>query len=179
MKYLKTFEEQEYWGTKEQPYWRPDSNPTVDLIVIRDDKDVLLIRRSFKSEVEPGKWAFPGGFHDTDSKKGEVWKPGRETAKEAAIRELKEETGLELQNYDDMIYVGTYEGGRRDPRDNEKAWSKSTAFTIRLPKEITQEIKGLDDADDAQWIPIDLALEMDLAFDHEKILRDALKKLII
>lgn len=52
----------------------------VHAIVVRKEK-ILLVKRSEKI-IEGGKWAFPGGFVDRD-----------ETIQEAALRELKEETG--------------------------------------------------------------------------------------
>jgi 8-oxo-dGTP pyrophosphatase MutT (NUDIX family) len=72
-------------------------NPTVDLIVIRGDK-VLLIQRGDDSEVEAGKWALPGGFHDTNAKEGEEWKEDKESSLDAAKREVKEETGLDVDS---------------------------------------------------------------------------------
>ncbi len=166
----------DYWGSKMQPFWRPGANPTVDILVIKESKEVLLIRRTLLSDACPGMYALPGGFHDTESKKGEAWKPGKETAKEAAIRELKEETSLEIDNIDDLLEIGIYEGGNRDPRDNKEAWSRSTVFGINL-KMVTRQIKGQDDAMEAIWVSIDKALEMKLAFDHHIILIDGLKKM--
>jgi hypothetical protein len=61
-------------------------NPTVDLIVIRGDK-VLLIQRGEDAEAEAGKWALPGGFHDTNAKEGEEWKEDKESSLDAAKRE--------------------------------------------------------------------------------------------
>lgn len=164
----------DYWGSKQQPFWRPGANPTVDILVIKDHKEILLIKRTLLSDACPGMYALPGGFHDTESKKGEAWMPGKETAKEAAIRELKEETGLEIENINDLVEIGIYEGGNRDPRDNKEAWSKSTVFAINL-KEVLHQIQGQDDASEAIWVPICEALEMELAFDHHIILMDGLK----
>jgi 8-oxo-dGTP diphosphatase len=92
------------------------------------------------------------------------------------MRETAEETGLHL---DPEIFghllkpVGVYEGGGRDPRDNPEGWSKSHAFTIILPHTTGDDVKGLDDASAAYWHSIQDLPE--LAFDHGKILNDALK----
>lgn len=171
-----------YWGSKApggQNYYRPGQNPTVDNVITRDGPngpEVLLIRRADKEGVaERGKWALPGGFHDTEAKKGEPWKPGHETAQQAALRELKEETGLDIKTLEKQLkQVGVYEGGRRDPRDNAEAWSKSTAFKLHLtPEQGKKVVKGTDDADMARWVPTVELREMPMAFDHRKILLDA------
>lgn len=167
----------EYWGSKEQPYWRSGPNPVVDILVVKNAKEILLIQRSFKSEAEPGKFALPGGFHDTTAKKGEPWKPGKETAKEAALRELVEETSIDINKLkNNLIEVGIYEGPGRDPRDNKEAWSKSTLFAINITDEIGNPRAG-DDARDAKWFSIEDVLRMKLAFDHNKLILDGLKKL--
>lgn len=50
----------DYWGSKEQPYWRPGPNKTVDNIITRDGKngrgrEVLMIRRAAKAKLPDGK----------------------------------------------------------------------------------------------------------------------------
>lgn len=163
---------------KTSTYWYKGMNPTVDNVILKktpDSYEVLLIKRAGK--IEQGKWALPGGFIDTNSKKGEEWKPGRETPKQAAIRELQEETGLYVQALSSMIKeVGVYEGNNRDPRDTEDSWSRSYAFTLLLPDDFsTNNIVARDDAADAAWF--DIKSLPRLAFDHSTIIGDALKKI--
>jgi 8-oxo-dGTP diphosphatase len=150
-------------------------------MVVFKDNHLLLIKRGEKSGVETGKWALPGGFMDTKAHKGEPWVEGRETPKKAALRELKEETNLYISNIEDvsqrLISVGVFEGNNRDPRDSERAWSKSHAFAIKL-KSCDQvdmaKIEGRDDAVEAKWFALDNLPP--LAFDHDKILSTALNK---
>lgn len=170
-----------YWGSTDQPYWRPGANPTVDNVITRDnpksgEREILLIQRGPKG-AEAGKWALPGGFHDTVAKKGEAWKPGKETAEDAALRELAEETGLDASSLKGKLKaVGTYQGNKRDPRDNDEAWSSSSAFAVHLtPAQATamEKVKGMDDASAAKWVPVSKLGEHQLAFDHGKIMKDA------
>ncbi|MGZ3807898.1 MAG: ADP-ribosylglycohydrolase family protein, partial [Bacteriovorax sp.] len=159
-------------------YFYTGENPTVDLIVINPHNEVLLVRRSSKSEASPGMMAFPGGFIDSDALEGERWKSGVETPKEAALRELQEETNLKLDPFAHLIFIGEYSGNNRDPRDNDISWSKSHVFLYRIDEKTFLEqkdsIKGLDDADEAKWLPVEEVRGMKLAFDHNKILEDAL-----
>lgn len=171
----------DYWGSDKQPFWRPGVNPTIDIVVFKKDEGeikVLLIKRNMSSKAFPGAFAFPGGFHDTNQPKGSPWKDDRESARKAAFRELTEETGLYIPALNSqMVEVGQYEGNGRDPRDNKESWSRTTAFAVMLPENINQKVVGRDDAEEAGWIPLKKALEIDLAFDHKKILEDSIKAL--
>ena len=140
---------------KKYCYKYPHPAVTTDCVIFGfDDRElqVLLIERG----IEPfkGKWAFPGGFLKMD-----------ETAREGALRELKEETGLENAYIEQF---NTYSDPWRDPR--ERVITIAHYALVRI-----QEVKGGDDAAKAQWFPIDKVPQ--LAFDHDKILRDAMRKL--
>lgn len=116
------------------------------------DMRVLLIERG----IEPykGCWALPGGFMRPD-----------ETAEQCAKRELKEETGLDLNH---LTQIGAFTDIDRDPRERVV----SIAFYALAKK---TEVQGGDDAKSAKWI---LLSELpQLAFDHELILRKALNKI--
>lgn len=170
--------------TKNEPvsasnYWYVGMNPTVDNVILKKEDGVykiLLIKR--KNKVEFGKWALPGGFIDTNAQKGEPWKPGRETPKQAAIRELHEETGLYIESVSRLMKeIGIYEGNNRDPRDTKSSWSRSYAFGLVLPEGFnTDKVKAKDDASDAKWF--DIKALPTLAFDHATIIGDALNKLL-
>lgn len=121
--------------------------------------------------AEPGKWSLPGGFVATSARRGATWVRDRETDEEACARELREETGLAIDPTA-LVRIGVYEGGGRDPRDGEASWSRSTAFLVRVGDGPTL-VAGGDDAADARWFSID-ALPKELAFDHARIIADAL-----
>lgn len=114
---------------------------------------VLLIKRG--NNPYKDQWALPGGFLDAD-----------ETLKSSCRRELKEETGVEVGN---LKRVGIYDKVNRDPRGRVI----TIAYTTKLDK--PREAIGADDAKEARWV---LLKEMgELAFDHDKIVEDALKSL--
>ena len=113
---------------------------------------VLLVRRG--ADPYKGEWAFPGGFLKID-----------ETARDGAIRELKEETSLETSAIREL---GVFSDVNRDPRER--------VITIAYYALIKpSEVKGGDDADEAAWFPIQNLPE--LAFDHRQIFESAMERL--
>lgn len=150
-------------------------NPTVDLVMQYHDSvthtlKILLIQR--KTEPFQGCWALPGGFVDGNGPKGELFSP-IETPETAALRELLEETGIHFEGA--IEPVGVYEGNGRDPRDTENAWTQSHAFTVTVPETYNttpQESEILR----CEWVCIHdiLSGNVPLAFDHFKIIHDAL-----
>ena len=134
-------------------YEYPRPAVTADCVVItkEDNPKVLLIQRG--GEPYKGCWAFPGGFMDMD-----------ETTEQCAIRELKEETGLDIK---EVKQIGAYSKVDRDPRGR----TISVAYLAVIDK--PADVKGLDDAAKAEWF--ELSALPELAFDHADIMRDASK----
>jgi 8-oxo-dGTP diphosphatase len=136
-------------------YKYPHPAVTTDCVIFGFDGErlqVLLVERG----IEPykGKWAFPGGFLKMD-----------ETAEEGALRELREETGLE-RAYIQQFY--TFSDPHRDPR--ERVITIAYYALVKI-----QEVHGGDDAASARWFP--LSEIPSLAFDHDYILRMATQRL--
>lgn len=139
----------------EYSYKYPRPALTVDAIVIarkavsspQSPASLLLIQR--KSDPYKGKWALPGGFVDI-----------HETVKEAAARELKEETGVEGINLEQFQ---VFDAPDRDPRERTISVVHYGYTDKILP------VKGSDDAQDAKWFHLN-ALP-DLAFDHKEVIR--------
>ncbi|NEA22632.1 NUDIX domain-containing protein [Actinomadura bangladeshensis] len=122
-------------------------NAAADPIVIAgtgEDRHLLLIRRS-----DCGAWAIPGGMVD----------PG-ETAPAALVRELREETSVDLAELTPTVLARRHVA---DPRETDWAWIATTAALYQLPRPVTATAG--DDAADAAWYPFtDLpALETALA----------------
>ncbi len=156
-------------ATEEKLYYK-GANPAVDVIVTAGDK-VLLVKRK-EGATEGGKWAIPGGFVDTDAKLGEEWKPGKETGAITAAREIKEETGLDLNNAT-LEQREVLDDRSRDPRNSEDSWIETTVYTTTVPVDQIDNIKGADDASEARWFTIEELSQMpasDFAFDHSAIL---------
>ncbi|MHC4637751.1 MAG: NUDIX domain-containing protein [Planctomycetota bacterium] len=115
---------------------------------------ILLIRRG--NEPFKGKWSLPGGFVELD-----------EELETAALRELKEETGIANVSLEQMHTFGTI---GRDPRGRQIT---IVYFGIISPGE---RIKAGDDASEARWFDIE-KLPIDMGFDHDEIIRMAIRKL--
>jgi len=139
----------------------PSFAVTVDVVVLtilEDHPHLLLVRRA----VAPfeGMWAIPGGF-----------KRPSETLDEAAQRELLQETGIDSSNV--LVQLGTYGDPGRDPRMN--------VVTVAY-RAVLRDVEGVvagADAAAASLVPVSRVLngEIELAFDHGRIVRDALESI--
>lgn len=125
---------------------------TGDTVCVRGD-EVLLVRRKY--EPFKGQLALPGGHVD----KGE-------TGVKAAARELMEETGVYVDPRQ-LTLLGVYDEPDRDPRGRYV----SAAF-LAVVSRLAQAKPG-DDATEVEWVPWGKLLEGGLAFDHDKIVKDA------
>jgi 8-oxo-dGTP diphosphatase len=118
-------------------------------LVDRPGRPIVLIER----RNPPAGHALPGGFIDVG-----------ETVEDAARREAREETGLDVQL---RGLLGVYSDPGRDPRGH--------TITIVYVGEASGEPAAGDDA--AAIVVADPEAPPPLAFDHERILRDYLRRL--
>ncbi|MFS0887081.1 NUDIX domain-containing protein [Aeromicrobium sp. 179-A 4D2 NHS] len=136
----------------------PVTMVTVDVLIGRvDDRfgEVLLIQRGnypFKDH-----WALPGGFVDAG-----------ETTAEAASRELREETGIDIPASELRLMTVADKPGR-DPRGH----AISIVYVAVAPKNVDDMLAAGDDAADARWVhPNDLSY-LPIAFDHRELIHRA------
>ncbi len=117
-------------------------------LIDRDARPIVLIERRY----EPFGWALPGGFVDVG-----------ETVEHAAVREAREETGLQVEL---QSLLGCYSDPRRDPRGH----------TVSIVYVATA--RGEPEArDDAKTVVLaDPAAPPVLVFDHARILADYLER---
>ena len=149
------------WLRAYDPSRFPPFALTVDLCLftLREDRlCALLVQRG--DHPFKGFWALPGG-HVAH---------GRESAEDAAVRELCEETGLDWHGH--LEQVRTYSDPDRDPRIAAGLQVASVAFAALAPS-LPEPAAGSDTAD-ARWWPVDEVPE--LGYDHARILADALER---
>lgn len=127
---------------------RPVTPPVAaDVIIEIGDRIVLIERLN-----PPHGWALPGGFVDFG-----------ETVEQAAIREMREETSLEVELTD---LLGIYSDPQRDPRGQ-------TISVVYIGRG-RGEMRAADDAKNAALFRPEQP-PAPLAFDHGAIMRDYLR----
>ncbi len=135
---------------KTYEYKYPHPAVTTDSVVFGfDGKELqlLLIERG----IEPfkGSWALPGGFMKMN-----------ETVEQCAMRELREETGVE-NVYLEQFHV--FSSVKRDPRERV-----ITVAFVALVRKSDYRLIAADDAARASWFQIEELPP--LAFDHHDII---------
>ncbi len=141
------------------PYCYDYPRPAVatDIIVCTSQSpyQILLIQR--KNPPFQNMWALPGGFMDEN-----------EQLYHTAIRELKEETGIENI---ELRFFGIYDAPHRDPRGR----TIGIVYYTLVNNVIIQATAG-DDAANLKWFYIDELPP--LAFDHQQVINDFYKKIL-
>ena len=140
-------------GEYTYPFPRP--SVTTDCVIFGyDGKNLKLLLVERGIPPFKGMWALPGGYLQMD-----------EDAIDGAKRELFEETGLRDAYIEQFR---TFSAVDRDPRG--RVITIAHLALVRI-----SEVKGGDDAAKAQWFPLKDVPQ--LAFDHDMILREAMKAL--
>lgn len=130
---------------------------TADAVVIQSGH-VLMIRR--RSEPGRGLWALPGGFVNALTDR---------SVEDAALRELREETGIKVPL---PVLRGSIVRSRVFDAVNRSARGRTIthAYLIVLPDGALPRVKGSDDAEKARWVPIAEVKSEECFEDHYEIL---------
>ena len=131
-----------------RPVTPPVAADAIIELVDRPGRPIVLIER----RNEPLGWAIPGGFVDVG-----------ETVEHAAIREAREETGLDVEL---CALLGVYSDPARDPRGH-------TVGIVFVARARGQPQAG-DDA--RSFLIVDPRHPPQLAFDHTLILSDYVRR---
>ena len=111
-------------------------------------------------EPQMGKWALPGGFVNID-----------ETVEDNVKRKLNEKLGITGNFYTEQLYTWS------DINRDERGRVISVSYVI-LVNDKTYNCSGVGThVDGMAWFDVEDALNMDLAFDHKKIIEYAIQRL--
>lgn len=125
----------------------------VSNIFVDENGRLLLMKRSDECKTFPGYWGLVGGFID----------PG-ETPEEAAIREAKEEIGVEIQV---IKFVGRYCNTSNPHYKNVIGLPHYSKILSGTPHAAQPE-----ECSDVRWFLPEEIRSMELAYDHKQILVD-------
>ncbi len=135
---------------KEQRYRNP--TPTVDTIIQRDSR-ILLVKR--RNDPFKGYLVLPGGFVNEG-----------ERVEDAAKREVKEETSLNIEL---LNILGVFSDPTRDPRGH----MMSTVFIAKISSHNDKvDAVAQDDAAAIEWISLEVIDTRNVGFDHKRIISD-------
>ena len=161
-------------STSGYTYRFPMTSVAADIAVFhmteKGSLQIALVRRNEDSDAFPSAWALPGGF----------FKPCEdEDIRSCVLRELSEEAGLVLPfSVADRPYVelvGVYSARGRDPRP-ERVISIAHLAVVTGDQVALAPVPDTD-VSEARWFPYEALSELELAFDHGQIIRDARKRL--
>lgn len=127
-------------------YFFNPASAAAGLVLDAGEQQVLLVRRSI--QPHKGSWALPAGYQEVD-----------ETPQQAVLREVYEETGIEVQviRLLDVVWVGD------DPR-------KPANVIIYLCRSLGGELRAASDASEVAWFPLS-ELPADIGFGNRELIR--------
>lgn len=130
-----------------------------------DNKHYVLLEKRGSNLDEPNKWCVPCGYLDWD-----------ETCGEAVIREVYEESGLNLNDFKDKIVGGSLNAPyyfNDDPGANRQNVTFRYGIIIEVDKLPELKTDFCDEILDLRWVNISyLDMEEGFAFNHDNIIKD-------
>lgn len=144
--------------------WGP--NYAADPIITRFNRETGFLELLAVQRRDNGQWAIPGGMVDR----------GEEVSR-TLVRELREETGVEL---DMALGTLTYQGYVDDPRNTDHAWMETTARHLHLAADSADRmsLRAGDDARAVRWLPLTLQTVGALYASHCALITTALGMMI-
>lgn len=129
---------------------------TVRVVIVNERDEVLLLQKSPKSNAS-NLWEAPGGgIENRDKSIFRRW-----TLKNAAIREVREETGIKLKRKD-LCVIGGFDYTYQGKKDNKPQKRKVEVLYVRVKGDPDIRVKedGGNKHVDATWVPRDIFVAM-------------------
>lgn len=136
-----------------------------DIALSLDNISILIGFRDRNKPADsfPGYWCLPGGFLIV----------GKERVVTAARRETSEECSIDIEEARwKLFYVDDRPGA--DPRHEQVI---NVCYYAYVTNDEFNDAYGDDDIEEVKWITLREALEVDLAFDHNVVLRELITAL--
>jgi len=142
---FRRLQEEYQWLKEYKEKWGSGPFVTADAVVIQSGH-ILLVQRGDRPAI--GQWALPGGFVNP-----------KETVRQAALRELKEETRIKVQP---IILDRNIKRSKvfDAPNRSQRGRIFTHAFLIELDATTLPRIQANDDAKDARWFPLNEVFSM-------------------
>ena len=134
----------------------PD-RPFVGIGVVAFKEDCVLLIRRGKPPI-PSRWSIPGGAQEID-----------ETVREGALRELREETGIEAEI---LGLIDVVDSITRDDDGRVKFHYTLVDFAAEW---VSGEAIADDDAEDARWVKLTELGDYNLWSETQRIIASAEK----
>ena len=126
---------------------------TVVDMLVADKNKLLLVKRRKTAHLEGGKWALPGGYLDRD-----------ETTKQAAVREVLEETGYQAKA-EKLFRI-------LDNPDRPGEKNRQNVAFIYLMSIIKQTGKHDHEVKETRWFDLNNLPDLKtIAFDHHQTIK--------
>lgn len=140
-------------------YKFPMAGNTATVVVFNyETNEVLLGKRRDDSDAYPGRWCLPGGYLNV----------GTERLATVARRETKEEAGIDIREEQwNLFYVDDKPG--TDPRYLQVI---NLCYTAGVTDDQYNAVEAGDDLAEVKWTKLPDALNINLAFAHNEILKE-------
>lgn len=151
-------------------YWISRAMAVVAIVITEtpEQRYVLLGKRGKGTPDFQGYWCLPCGYLDWD-----------ESGTEAVLRELYEETGLEVPADHAGQLAQPWQIDTNYSGYNAEKQNVTMRYALRFQAENAGSLPPVnnlhcepDEVDEVQWVPLEKAIKMDLAFRHQNLIKE-------
>jgi ADP-ribose pyrophosphatase YjhB (NUDIX family) len=160
---------------KISPLYYDGPNHCVDRLIVTEGVEgvkVLLIQRK-----KGGEWAMPGGFRDRSEVNGKV---EVEDPYKAAGRELREETGVRVQNPVRIVFEGKVDDPRngRGINGEDRYITDMVVGSVEREEVVAAQMTPGDDAQDVRLVSLSDPILLNLYAHHTNTLATSLRAML-
>lgn len=124
-------------------------------VILQNDKGEILFLKRRKMKRASGEWTLPGGKIDSG-----------ERAEESCIREIKEETNLDIFNIKFLFQ-------KINPR---KGKTDKNYLVLYFKADYSGEIKINEESSEYAWINLENIKKTNIAFNQKEVIKEFIEK---